>query len=174
MTNTSRLASIAIAAIALLAAGGARAEGTYVAELGVGHLAGKEVHKGGNSGDSGALNAAFGYELSNGLGVRAVAIGDINPVRGFFSTDRSFDNFVGVQATGSVELAPKLNLKGGLGIGRSNLDEGPDGAHKITSDGLLSVGVQYRFATHYAMELRADHLTSSDVTSVGVQFQVPF
>ncbi len=174
MTKPSRLASIALASAALLVAGGARADGTYVAELGVGPLTGKEVHKGGNSGHSGEWNAAFGYELSNGLGVRAMAIGDFNVARGFLSTDRSFDNFVGVEATGSVELAPKLNLKGGLGIGRSNLDEGPYGAHKITSDGVLSVGLQYRFATHYAMELRVDHLTSSDVTSVGLQFQVPF
>ena len=174
MHKTSRLARSAVAAAALFVTASAFADGTYVAELGVSHLGGKEVHKGGNSGDSAAWSAAFGYELPNGLGARVMALGDLNPVRGFLSTDRSFDNFIGVQATGSFEVAPKLNLKGGLGIGRSNLDEGPNDDHKITSDGVLSVGLQYRFATHYAMELRVDLLTSSNVTSAGVQFQVPF
>ncbi len=174
MFKTSLLARIAIASGALFIAGNACAETGYVAELGVGHLSGKEVHKGGNTDSSIELNAAFGVEFDDGLGARVVALGDAKPFRGLWSTDRSFDNFIGVEATGSYEIAPKLNLKGGLGIGRSNLDEGVDDAHKLIADGLVSVGLQYRFARHYAMELRVDHLTSSGVTSAGVQFQIPF
>ena len=44
----------------------------------------------------------------------------------------------------------------------------------IGSFGLLSLGLQYKFSRHYAMELRVSHLTSSDVTSTTLQAQFPF
>jgi len=45
---------------------------------------------------------------------------------------------------------------------------------KTLTDGLLSLGLQYRFHTHYAMEVRVSHLTSSGVTSTALQAQFPF
>ena len=45
---------------------------------------------------------------------------------------------------------------------------------KTLTDGLLSLGLQYRFHTHYAMEVRGSHLTSSGVTSTALQAQFPF
>jgi hypothetical protein len=171
MTRTSRLA----AAAALLIAGSAFAEGTFVPEVGLSYIKGKQVESGtGTTGNrnSWALGAAFGYEFDNGLGVRALAFGDMQPFRGVGATRRTFDNFVGVQATGSLPLASQLNLKGGLGVGRTNLDQGPNSDTR--TDAILSIGLQWRIAKHYAMELRVDHLTASATTSAGLQFQVPF
>jgi hypothetical protein len=56
------------------------------------------------------------------------------------------------------------------------LDDGNGGTadSKTLTDGLLSLGLQYRIHTHYAMEVRVSHLTSSGVTSTTLQAQFPF
>ena len=68
-------------------------------------------------------------------------------------------------------LASILNLRGGVGIGRSLLTG--DG-HELKTDGIPSGGLQWRPASHYAMEVRFDHLTSTGTNVIGLQFQVPF
>ena len=144
-------------------------------EVGISYIKGKEVELGtGTNGnhDSWALGAAFGYQWDNGLGVRALAFGDMQPFRDWGSTRSTFDNFIGVQATGSLPLGSQLNLKGGVGVGRTNIDEGPN--DQTRTDGIFSIGLQWRIAKHYAMELHVDRLTSSATTSAGLQFQVPF
>jgi hypothetical protein len=174
MSKTSHVMRAAVAAAVLVASGGAFAEGTFTPELGFGQTSGKHVLQGDGTqrGHDLAFTAAFGYELENGYGARAMAIGDFDIQTAFGpNTYRTFDNFVGVQATGKVALASALNLRGGLGIGRSNLVG--DG-HELVTDGIVSVGLQWRPASHYAMEVRFDYLTKTGTNLIGLQFQVPF
>jgi hypothetical protein len=176
MLKTSSLVRSAVAAAAFLIAGSAFA-GEFVPEIGIGKANGKDVDLSGQtSRDTWAYTLAMGYVSDLGLGVRIITIADGDPVRGFFSTDRTFDNFVGVQATGAVPIAEKFKLTAGVGVGRTKLDDGttnPSTSQTIT-DGLLSVGLQWHPYAHYAMELRVQHLTSSSVTSTSLQVQVPF
>lgn len=187
MTKTSRLARSAAAAVAFFIAGSAFAQaqapsrGTFTAEAGISYLSGKTLayrDVDNTDRDSRGLNLAFGWEHPSGFGVRAVYIGDLQfrsvP---FARTAQSFDYFAGVEATGSVPVASSVNLKGGLGIGRSRLDNGVynnsgDVAHD--TDGLLSAGLQWRPSTHFALELHVDHLTKSGVTATSLMAQVPF
>lgn len=172
---TSRLARVAAAVAALFVTATACAEGTFTPEIGVGYGSGKQI---GVPGDrtTWTWNVGFGYTADNGFGGRVVTIADGDIVRGFLETRRSFDNFVGAEATYSLPLQDRLKLTGGLGVGRTKLDDGNGGTSDSTTitDGLLSLGLQYRFHTHYAMEARVSHLTSSGVTSTTLQAQFPF
>lgn len=174
MQKSARLA-LAAAAAALLTAGSAFAQGTFTPEIGLGQDTGKHVLQGNGRGHAHdpAFNVAFGYELDNGIGARVMAIGDFDVAKDLLPTQRSFDNFVGVEATGKVALADRFNLRGGLGVGRSKLD-GDKAGRQLVSDGVVSVGLQWRPVDHYAMEVRVDHLTTSGTTMFGLQFQVPF
>ena len=175
MLKTSRLVRGAVACAVLFVGSSAFAEGTFTPEIGIGHGSGKQI---GIPGDrtTWTYNVGFGYTDASGFGARAVVIADGDIVRGVFIDNRSFDNFVGAEATYSLPLQERLHLTAGLGIGRTKLDDGDGGTANsgTITDGLISLGLQYRFNTHYAMELRASHLTSSDVTSVTLQAQFPF
>ena len=172
MLKTSSLARSALACAAFLIAGSAFADGTFTPEIGVAQTSGKNVRDLEGRSHDPAITAAFGYELDNGFGARVMAIGDFDIQTDFGANDyRTFDNFVGVQATGKVALANALNLRGGIGLGRSMLSG--DG-HELKTDGILSVGLQWRPASHYAMEVRFDHLTTTGTNVIGLQFQVPF
>lgn len=187
MINTSRLARSAAAVAALVIAGTASAQaqpspnGTFTAEAGISYLSGKSLafrDVDSSDRDSRGLNLAFGWEHPSGFGVRALYISDLQfrsvP---FVRPEKSFDDFIGVEATGSLPLASTLNLKGGLGIGRSRLDDGFDGSHGDSShdtDGVLSAGLQWRPARHFALELRVDHLTKTGITATSLMAQVPF
>ncbi len=176
MIKSLRLMKAAAAAVIVLSAGNAFA-GTFVPELGIGKASGKDVSLSGEtSRDTWAYTAAFGYVSDIGLGARVIAIADGDPFRGFFANDRSFDNFVGVQGTGQLPLGDKFRLTGGLGIGRTKLDTGNTSttSSQTITDGLVSVGLQWQPAPHFAMELRVQHLTTSSVTATSLQFQVPF
>ncbi len=183
MTKTSHLAKSAAALAALVIAGSAsaqQAEGTFVPEFGMGYLHGATVERsnfdpGGDA--SYSFNAAFGWEHPSGLGVRALFLFDGNPVRGLWedpSGIKAFDRFYGLQATGTLPVGEKFSLKAGAGIGRTRLNVSPDTSGSDLTDGVLSLGMQWRIARHYAMELRVDHLTKSQVTSTNLQFQFPF
>lgn len=182
MTKTSRLAKSAVAAAAFFIAGSAfaQSQGTITPEVGITSLSGKNIERstyrpGGDR--SLGLNGAIGWEHPSGFGVRFMFLGDLQPARGIFedATDlKSFDQFYGIQATGSVPLGAYFNLKAGAGVGRTRMDVSPDISRSNITDGALSLGLQWRAATHYAMELRVDHLTRSGVTSTGLQFQWPF
>ena len=172
MLKTSRLARSAVACAAFLVAGSAFADGTFTPEIGIGQTSGKNVRDlDGRSRDP-AFIAAFGYEADSGFGARVMAIGDWNIQTAFGPNDyRTFDNFIGAQATGKFALGNQFALRGGLGLGRSMLSG--DG-HELKTDGIVSVGLQWRPANHYAMEVRYDHLTSTGTNVIGLQFQVPF
>ena len=172
MLKTSSLARSAVACAAFLIAGSAFAEGTFTPEIGVAQTSGKNVRDAAGRSHDPAITAAFGYELDNGFGARVMAIGDFDIQTDFGANDyRTFDNFVGVQATGKYALGNQFALRGGVGIGRSMLSG--DG-HELKTDGILSVGLQWRPASHYAMEVRFDHLTTTGTNVIGLQFQVPF
>ena len=175
MFKTSNLVRGAVAAASLLIAGGALAEGTFTPEIGIGYGSGKQI---GIPGDRQTFtyNVGFGYTDVSGFGARAVVIADGDLVRGVFTDTRSFDNFVGAEATYSLPLQDRLKLTGGLGVGRTKLDDGNGGVANSGSitDGLLSLGLQFKVHAHYAMELRVSHLTSSNVTSTTLQAQFPF
>jgi hypothetical protein len=174
MSSTSRIARTAAAAAAFFIAGSAFADGTFTPELGFGQTSGKHVLSGDGTQRSRdpAFTAAFGYELENGFGARVMAIGDFDIQTAFGTTTyNTFDNFVGVQATGKYALADKLALRGGIGIGRSNL---VGNGHELVTDGIVSIGLQWRPARHYAMEARYDRLTRTGTNLFSLQFQVPF
>ena len=172
MLKTSRRVRGIAAAASLLVAGGAFAEGTFTPELGIAQTSGKNVRDIAGRTRDPAFTAAFGYELDNGFGARVTAIGDFNIQTAFGSNDyRTFDNFIGAQATGKYALGNQLALRGGVGIGRSMLS---GNGHELKTDGILSIGLQWRPASHYAMEVRFDHLTATGTNVIGLQFQVPF
>ncbi len=172
MLKTSRLARGAIAAAAFLIVGSAFAEGTFTPELGIAQTSGKNVLDIAGRTRDPAITAAFGYELDDGFGARVMAIGDFNIQTDFGPNDyRTFDNFIGAQATGKYALGNQLALRGGVGIGRSMLS---GNGHELKADGILSIGLQWRPARHYAMEVRFDHLTTTGTNVIGLQFQVPF
>ena len=172
MLKTSSLVRGTVACAAFLMAGSAFADGTFTPEIGIAQTSGKNVRDIDGRTRDPAITAAFGYELDDGFGARVMAIGDFNIQTAFGPNDyRTFDNFIGAQATGKVALASTLNLRGGVGIGRSMLSG--DG-HELKTDGILSIGLQWRPASHYAMEVRFDHLTATGTNVIGLQFQVPF
>ncbi len=174
MLKTSRSARAAVAVAAFIFAGSAFAEGTYTAELGIGQDTGKHVIQGnGRSNASTRLFTAFGYEIDSRPRQCVMAIGDFDVAKTFVPDQRSFDNFIGVQVTDKIKLADAFNLRGGVGIGRSNL-EGDAAGHQLVTDGVLSLGLQWHPVPHYAMEVRVDHLTTTGTTVFGLQFQVPF
>jgi hypothetical protein len=45
---------------------------------------------------------------------------------------------------------------------------------ELKTDAILSIGLQWRPASHYATEVRFDHLTATGTNVIGLQFQVPF
>ena len=183
MIKTSRLARSTAAAAALFIAGSAfaQSQGSFTPEIGASYLGGHTVERGTNYKPNGdhsiGLNGAIGWEHPSGLGVRLMILGDLLPARGFVenATDvKSFDYFYGLQVTGSVPFDAAFKLKLGAGVGRTRMDVSPNVASNDITDGALSLGLQWRAGSHFAMELRVDHLTRSDVTSTGLQFQWPF
>ena len=172
MTKSSRRVRSAAAAVAFLLAGDAFAQGTFLPEMGLGYGQGTHIV---STQNTWLLNAAFGYHLDNGLGARVMFLGDLDPFRGLYASDRSFDDFVGVQATAYIPVAPKLNLMGGLGIGRTSLNIGGEsaGAERVT-DGVVSAGLQWKIVRHYAMEVHVDYLTKTGTSNIVLLAQVPF
>jgi hypothetical protein len=171
MFKASSLVRTAVAAAALFAAGVAFAEGTFVPELGFAQTSGKNVVVGTQRTRDPAVVAAFGYEMDNGFGARAMVIGDWDIQTQILPGYRTFENFVGVEATGKYALANTLNLRGGIGIGRSRL--GGNG-HELDGEGVLSLGLQWRPFSHFAMEVHVDRLTKTGTNAVGLLMQVPF
>ena len=177
MTKTSRLARVAVAAAALFITATAFAEGTFTPELGVGRIDGGRVsHLDDMRRDAPSFNAAFGYRWDNGFGVRALYIGAWDIAKDFLPTSSppSFSDFLGAQATGALPLASKLNLTGGLGLGRTSLNTGVPGNHIESTEGVVSAGLQYAPFTHFAMELHMDYLTRTHERNLTLMAQVPF
>ena len=143
MTQTSPRVRAAAAAVALLFAGHASAAGTFTPEVGFGSISGKHVIFADDSEHHAdlTLSTAFGYEWDNGFGARAVAIGAWDIQRDSLQTNRTFDNFVGVEGTGKLPLNNFFNLRGALGVGRTHLEGHGAGTHGLT-DGIVSAGLQ--------------------------------
>ncbi len=171
MTFISSKLQAIVAAAAMLAGANAFA-GTFMPEIGIGYGQGKHIE---STENTWLLDAAFGYRFDNGLGVRALYLNDADPFRGLFAQDRSFDDFLGVQATAYVPIASRLSLMGGLGVGRTSLNIGGQsgGAERVT-DGVLSTGLQLQMGRHYSMELHYDYLTKTGTSNLSLMAQIPF
>jgi hypothetical protein len=177
MHMTSRLTRVAAAAVTLFVATGAFAEGRFTPELGWGRLSGGHIyHVDDERREAPSFDAAFGYRWDNGLGVRALYIGAFDIAKVFFVDDTppSFNDFYGVQATGAHALGTKVNLTGGLGLGRTSLNRGQPGDHVESTEGIVSAGLQYQPFTHFALELHADWLTRTHERNLTLMAQVPF
>lgn len=161
-----------VAAAAALLVGANAFAGTFLPEIGFGYGQGKHIE---GTRNTWLLDAAFGYRFDNGLGVRALYLNDSDPFRGLFAEDRSFDDFLGLQATAYVPIASRLNLMGGIGIGRTSLNIGGQsgGAERVT-DAVLSTGLQVPMSRHYSMELHYDYLTKSGTSNLSLMAQIPF
>ncbi len=174
MHKTLRLARCAVTAVAVLLAGNAFAEGTFLPEVGIGYGQGKHID---GTQNTLMFTGAFGYHLDNGIGARVLWMGDFDPFRGLGTGERSFDQFTGVQAVAYLPLAPKLNFMGGLGIGQTSLNVGvantSNGVEHVT-DGVVSAGLQWTFVRHYAMEVHVDYLTKTGTSNIVLLAQVPF
>ena len=174
MTKTSRPARAIAAAAVLCCAGSVYAEGQFVPEVGFGYgTGGRFDTSAGGTRDGLTLNTAFGYRFDSMLGVRAMFIGNWDPFAPVDPAGRTFDQFVGVQATGLVPLAEKFNLMGGVGLGETQLKLASDG-HANKADGIVSAGLQVAFVKHYAMELRVDYLTQTHERNLVLTAQIPF
>ena len=177
MHETSITTRVAAAMAALFVSANACAEGTFTPELGWGRLSGGHIyHVDDERREAPSIDAAFGYRWDNGLGVRALYIGAFDVAKTFFvdETPPSFNDFYGVQATGAYALGSKVNLTGGLGLGRASLNRGQPGDHLETTEGIVSAGLQYRPFTHFALELHFDVLTRTHERNIALMAQVPF
>lgn len=178
MTKTSFITRVAAAAAVTFATTASFAEGTFTPELGWGHISGGRVSSGGGGqrGEAPSFDAAFGYRWDNGVGVRGLFIGAFDPMKDFLTgtSPPTFNDFYGVQATGSYALETTLNLTGGLGLGRTSLNRGTPGDHIESTEGVVSAGLQYRPFTHFALELHFDYLTRTHERNIALMAQVPF
>lgn len=177
MQMTSFVTRVAAAAAAVFATTGALAEGTFTPEIGWGMVSGGRVsHDGDQRRNEPALDAAFGYRWDNGLGVRGLWFGALDPMKDFLTqtSPPTFNEFWGVQATGLLPLASQLNATGGLGLGRTSLNRGFPGDHVESTEGVVSAGLQYRPFTHFAVELHLDYLTRTHERNLVLMWQVPF
>ena len=167
--RTSRALRALVAAAALLTAGGAFADG-FTAEIGPSWLFGRHVIDAHNPF---ATELALGYRFTPNLGIRASTVQDFDIAGGLDTSGRSRFAFShAVQATYTTAIAPKLFVDGGLGIAKTHLDA-PGGPVHVT-EGVVSTGLQYRFATHFATELRYEWLTHTGTSALHLMLQVPF
>jgi hypothetical protein len=177
MQQTSRRTRVAAAAAVLFVTTGAFAEGTFLPEIGWGQIShGRVSHDGDERREAPSIDAAFGYRWDNGVGVRALFIGAFDPMKDFLvgTSPPTFNDFYGVQATGSLALATKVNLTGGLGLGRTSLNRGLPGDHVESTEGVVSAGLQYQPFAHFAVELHFDYLTRTHERNIALMWQVPF
>ena len=186
MSRIHRLVRVALATAAFVATASASAQdagaahnGNWQLEIGVSRISGGQVesdHNGGPASHDGAFDLSAGYRFDNGLGVRALYIGAFDPFKSFLVADdrRSFDDFWGVQAVGYLPVANKLNLMGGLGIGRTSLNSGVIGDHGDKTDGIVSAGLEWRPGVHFSLGWHLDYLTSTKERNFSVMAQFPF
>jgi hypothetical protein len=179
MLKTCGLVRSAVAVASFLIAGSALAQGgTWQPEIGWGSVQGGKVTRNDShrSNAAPALDLAFGYRWDNGLGVRAMFFGALDPAKDIFNqpSPRTFDEFDGVQATGYFPLAGKLNLMAGLGAGRTSLNRGVPGDHQELTEGIVSAGLQVNFVKYFSLELHADYLTRTHERNLALMAEFPF
>jgi hypothetical protein len=160
-----------LATAALLIAGTAHAS-TIVPELGIGRASGSAFEA---TGDSQVLQWGVGYYLDNGVGVRLMGFGDLDPTQGWLSTTRTFNSTLGLQVVDQLPLGDRWVALLGAGVGRTryNLPDNSTQSENET-EGLVSVGVNWKPATHFALSLQYTYLTQSSVATLSLMAQVPF
>jgi len=173
-TRASRGIAPAIAGAALFAACAAHA-GTIQPEVGGGYGQGTPIA---GTENTVLLHLGAAYHFDNGLGARIIWFADLDPFQAFTWTDnpmRTFSSFAGLQLVDQIPLAEQWNMMIGAGMGRTryNLVNTGEAAASET-DGIATVGVQWKPARHYAMSLQYNYLTASSVSETALLFQWPF
>jgi hypothetical protein len=165
-----------IAAAALLGAGTAFAAG-FQADL----AWGVTLSHGTTQGDHDAPMLQFdaGWRFDGNLALEVVSFQQIDLYRGLFADPATapygFDRFLGVRTLGYLPLDKRFELVGGLGAGRSTLNNGELGApDRKNTDALLTAGVQWRAAPHFNLGLDANYLTKTEVSTLMLHAQYAF
>ena len=164
-----------VAAAALLAAGSAFAGVQADLAWGV------TTSRGTTEGDKNAPTLQFdaGWRFDQNVAVEFVTFNQIDLYRNFLQDPQTarygFDRFVGARAVGYLPLDPHFELMGGLGAGRSTLNNGFVGApDRKNTDALLSAGIQWRVAKHFNIGLDLNYLTKTQVSTAMLHSQLSF
>jgi hypothetical protein len=157
---------------AVLAAAAAAHAGTVQPEVGFAYGTGAGF---GDTHDAGMLQWGVGYYFDNGIGVRALGFGDIDPFQDWEITQRTVSSFVGVQLMDQIPLDTHWSATIGAGMGQTRYNLPTDSTEASSgTDGVVTAGIQWRPGRHYAMSLQYTYLTTSGVAATSLLFQVPF
>ncbi len=171
-TRACRRVAGTLAVAAALSASCAVHAGTVEPELGLGYATGSAFDV---TGDTDVLQWGLGYSFDNGIGARVMGFGNLDPFEGWFSTVRTFDNFLGVQAMDRIALGDQWAAMLAAGLGRTHYnlpEDSTQSAHE--TEGIVTVGLRWKPAKHFAMSLQYSYLTQSGVGNTALMCQVPF
>jgi hypothetical protein len=171
--KTGRCASIArtFAAFTLAAACTAHA-GTLQPEMGPFYGSGYEF---GDTRNGIGLQAGIDYFLDNGVGARALLIGVADPYGNLGLSRRGLNGFVGMQLVDSIPLGGQWSALVGAGLGQTSYILPDDSTESDEeTDGIATVGIQWKPGKRFQMSLQYSYLTTSAVSATSLQFQVPF
>jgi hypothetical protein len=165
-----------LAAAALCAAAASHAAGVQ-ADIALGET----LSRGTTDGDhnAGVWGASLGYRFDGNWAVQATSFGQFDLFRNFLADESTarygFDRFIGVQALGYLPLSDAFELRGGLGIGHSKLNNGfVDSPDRTNTDGLLSAGLQWHVVRHFDIGFDINYLTKTEVSTAMVRTQWAF
>jgi hypothetical protein len=161
----------ALAAASVLVACASQAA-EFQPEAGIAYGAGSAY---GDTADALLFQIGLGYRWDNGLGLRVTNFGAFDPFPNPDATHRWLQSFTGVELTDHLPLSGKWAADFGVGVGHTRYDVSEDSLLAATgTDGLVSLGIEYRFTKHYAMEVRVSYLTEAQVMNTALEFQIPF
>jgi hypothetical protein len=142
---------------------------------------GETLSRGTTLGDKNApmFQLDAGWRFDNNVALELVTFNQFNLYRNAFvppsTAQYGFAHFVGARAVGYLPLDKHFELTGGLGAGRSTLNNGIVGApDRKDTDALLSAGIQWRAAPHFNVGLDANYLTKTQVSTLMLHTQVAF
>jgi hypothetical protein len=167
-----RRAALALSTTALLWATTAHA-GTVEPELGWGYATSANFA---GTGDNGFVQWGLGYTLDNGIGVRVLGMGylDFDMLDGLGTTPRTVKDFIGLQVMDHLALADQWSAMLGAGLGQTHYDLHGNAGTSHESEGIVSVGLAWKPAQHFALSLQYSYLTQSGVSNTALMCQVPF
>jgi len=173
MTRALRRVAHALAATTVWATCGAHAAGTIVPEIGFAYI----FHEG--QPNDGGPKLGLGYFLDNGLGARALWLGGFGEAvaQDMFNgvPEREFRSFFGAQVVDRIQFHEQWSAMIGAGIGSSRFDVPSDSTEAdAQTEGIATVGLQWKPATHYATSLEYSYLTRSGVGALSLLVQIPF
>jgi len=142
---------------------------------------GETLTHGTTAGDehAGVLSFHVGDLFDNNLAVQLVSFDQIDLFRNFLADQSAarhvFDRSLGVEGVGYLPMNPSFELLGGLGLGKSKLNNGfvsdPD---RSNTDGLLTAGVQWKAKAHCNLGLDLNCMTKTQVSTLALRTQWAF